>query len=67
MNAPERIISSVFVHFGEGRIIKTSADEKIRCLTQQKGGKTGVNEVRRLLTDAMNANEAHILRAKEEF
>lgn len=65
--APECVVGSVFIHLGEGRIVKTGIDEKIRCLTQQEGGEAGVNKVRRLLTDAVNTNEGHILSTEEEF
>ena len=48
-------------------LIKTTINEKFCTLSKEECRKAGVNQIGRLLTNTVNANEDHVLRAKEEF
>ena len=67
LDMSKRIVGGVFIHLGERRVIKTAIDEKFCTLSKEEGCKAGVNQIGRLLANTVNANEDHVLRAKEEF
>ena len=67
LDMSESIVGSVFIHLGECRIIKTAVDEKFRSLSKKQGSEARVDQIGRLLTNAVNADEGHVLSMKEEF
>jgi hypothetical protein len=63
----ESIAGDGFIDLGERGTTKTAIDEKFRSLSKKQAGKAGVNQIGRLLTNAVNTNEDLAFRAKEKL
>lgn len=63
----ERVVGRVFVEIAQGRVVETGAIKNTGANPGQHRDQTDMNQFRRLFTDDVDSEQAHVFRTKDQF